>query len=63
MNRFLIFVGEHIYPEGGIYDFQASYDELEIAIKFTDSLLGYDWYHVYDSEENCIVYEGEYLRE
>lgn len=63
MNRFLVFAWCQYYPNGGMDDFQASFDELEIAEKFTDGLLRYDWYHIYDSEENCIVYEGEYLHE
>ena len=60
MKRFLVFVWDQFYPEGGMNDFQASFNELETAKKFTDNILKYDWYQVYDLERNCSVYEGEY---
>ena len=60
MNRFLIFAWDYIYPEGGMNNLQDSFEGLEEAKEFADSLR-HDWYEVYDTERDFIVYETKVI--
>ena len=60
MKRFLVFSGDEYYPKGGMEDFQGSFDTFQEAKNFADTVKDctgklYDWYHIYDGEENYIV--------
>ena len=62
MKRFSVFAGDYYYPSGGMDDFLDSFDELEVAKNYADNIKDctnrkYDWYQIYDSERDYIVYE------
>ena len=55
MKRFLLFMGEHYYPEGGWHDFMGSFETLEDA-KSAALKSNWEWVQVVDIEENDIVF-------
>ena len=57
MKRYWLFFGSDYYPNGGMSDFRDSFDTQEEAVhcvlqKFDT---GFEWFHVYDSQEGVIV--------
>lgn len=58
MKRFIVFSGLQYYPEGGMSDFDDSFDTLDEAKNF---LLEhrYDWAHVYDTVTQERVYDSK----
>lgn len=63
MKRFLLFFsGQTYYAAGGAFDFDKPFDTLEEAEAEAKSAVDankVDWWHVYDSEERCIVSQSE----
>mgnify|MGYP000468778813 CR=1 FL=1 len=59
MKRFLLFAGNRHYPEGGMDDFQGSWDtitEVKKVVKRNNSTwLKWDWQHVLDSETGQVI--------
>lgn len=54
--RYLLFAGEFHYPNGGYNDFYGmgeSVDSLATSSVLKDRHI--DWFHIYDTEEDCIV--------
>lgn len=58
MNRFLVFAFDIYCSSGGMDDFQTSFEGLEEAKNFVNNL-NHDWYQIYDSEKDYMVYETE----
>lgn len=60
MKRFITFTGNTYYPSGGANDFLDSFDTADEAILEGKKACGedctIDWWHVYDTEENKIIY-------
>lgn len=62
MKRFLLFSEQTYYAAGGAFDFDKSFDKVEDAEAEAKRLTeghGRDWWHVYDSEERCIISQSE----
>jgi len=62
MKRFLLFSGQTYYAAGGAFDFDKPFDtiaEAESEAKRMAEAFTVDWWHVYDSEERCIVAQSE----
>jgi hypothetical protein len=61
--RFLLFVGDYYYPEGGWRDFMGAHPTLEAA---KDAVSGgefrWDWWHVVDVSVGGIVASGSERR-
>ncbi len=64
VKRYFLFAGDDYYPVGGIYDLVGTYDSVEECMSrltypiiiFDDIEIDeYDWYHIYDSQENKII--------
>ena len=51
MKRYFIFAYDTFYPEGGMNDYQASFDSLEDAKEYTKTLTGYDYIEIWDMEK------------
>ena len=65
MKNYLVFLGEHYYPNGGMNDFNKDFDTLDEAKKYIENWLNgaeYPkteyWYHVYSIEDKAIVYKS-----
>lgn len=58
---FLVFAGNYYYPYGGWRDFTGSFETLEAAKNYTQSI-GADWVQIVCSESMKIVSEGELVR-
>lgn len=58
MKRFLLFAYSDYYPQGGMNDFEESFDTLEDAKAYyiSDKVSCSEVCHVYDLELNEIVY-------
>jgi len=50
-KRWWVFAGERYYPNGGMLDFQNDYDIEQDAYEKAQTL-NFDWYEIYDSEED-----------
>ena len=65
MKRFLLFYGDHYYPEGGWKDYETSFDSKAEAREFMEIQakkheLSDVWFHVVNSERGTVVIEGEF---
>jgi hypothetical protein len=47
IKRFVLFAGHNYYPNGGWDDFQGSFDTLEDAESFNQTISS-DWWHIID---------------
>lgn len=61
MKRYLLFAGEHYYPEGGWADFHQDFDSLrEAEDKAATFGHGIDWWHIVDSQtKDRVVWMGD----
>ena len=57
MKRYWLFGGENYYAKGGIHDFIASTDYLELLVSQAKKLnpSEIDWYHIVDSDTGNII--------
>jgi hypothetical protein len=63
MKRYLLFVGRHYYPVGGMEDFKEDFDSLGEVTDIDNVTKTFDeydneqdhWAHIYDSEERKII--------
>lgn len=57
MKRFWTFSGDTYYPIGGMQDFKGSFDTKEEASAFLLKKfnMGFEWFHIYDSQECKVV--------
>ena len=65
MKRYLVFLGQIYYPQGGMYDLEGSFDKLEEAIDFVAKEIGPDrlshmWFQIVDSKTWEILTDIEY---
>ena len=71
LKRYWVFAGDFYYPEGGISDLHATFDDFESACDYVDDFLRqwkedfkcapdqFDiWFHIFDTVTNKIVKEG-----
>ena len=58
MKRFLLFTGQHYYPDGGWDDFKGDFESYEHAKDFLIQHNDYDWWHLVDSTTKTIVAKG-----
>lgn len=58
--RYLVFAGSNYYPSGGMDDLYRNCDTLEDARLSVDRMNTdvYDWYQVYDADEQVVVERG-----
>lgn len=67
MKQFWLFTGSNYYPQGGMQDFNSSYNTLEEAIasykkqKEEKDSYEFAWAHVYNSKDNTIDFDTEEL--
>lgn len=56
MKRFMLFIFQNYYPDGGMNDFKGSFDTLEAA-RFMETELNDAWSqsHIYDTVTGRIV--------
>lgn len=62
LKRYLVFVGDCYYPQGGMQDFCGSRETEEAAITFAQSKIngeGLRWAHVYDTAANKIIWRQD----
>lgn len=60
MKRYLLFVGDNYYPEGGWNDFRGAFDSIDDAINYVLGLLNRDWWHIVDTHTIQIVRHSGY---
>jgi hypothetical protein len=66
MKNYLVFIGEHYYPNGGMEDFIEHFDTIDEAKQciedYIECHVNLDksdfWYHVYSIEDKAIVYKS-----
>jgi len=58
MKRYLIFVGDNYYPEGGWKDYRGSLDTLEAALSLVASIPG-DWWQIVDAQTGAICMKNQ----
>jgi hypothetical protein len=66
MKNYLVFIGEHYYPNGGMEDFIEHFDTLDEAKQHIEDYIECHvnldkcdfWYHVYSIEDKAIVYKS-----
>ena len=66
MKRYLLFAGDTYYPRGGMRDLKGDFEyltEAKLAAAEGESMIGnegsgYDWWHVFDTQEMCVVANG-----
>lgn len=52
----MLFAGYKYYPSGGMNDFQRDSDDFgELIQHVNQDDSGYDWWHIYDKKDMCIV--------
>lgn len=57
--RYMLFAGYKYYPCGGMNDFQRDSDTLNELIHYIGGDdHDFDWWHIYDKENMCIVDNG-----
>ena len=55
---FIIFAGEKYYPYGGAYDIISIHNSLNNAlITFDNTIIKYDWVHIFDTDTSLLVKE------
>lgn len=59
MDRYLVFIADVYYPDGGFRDFVGDFSDKNEAIKkaMTVRDLPGKWSHVYDTETRKIIFE------
>lgn len=53
MRQYLLFAGRSYYPNGGINDYQGSFDDIDEAYMYflkNEDQESWDWYHIIDKE-------------
>jgi len=57
MKRYLVFIGDHYYPGGGMDDFREDFGILEDALQLAKTInTDYKWSHVFDIKKQIMVY-------
>lgn len=56
-NRFAVFVIEECYPSGGVSDIVESFDNIEDAVNFAESLPFNDCIEILDFDKRQIVWK------
>lgn len=55
-EKFMLFVGDDHYPEGGWNDWVGNFDKLEAAQKMAASLSAdFDWWHIVDANGGIVA--------
>lgn len=57
-NRFAVFVIEECYPSGGVSDIVESFDNIEDAVNFAESLPFNDCIEILDFDKRQIVWDS-----
>lgn len=63
MKRYLLFVGDNYYPEGGWHDFRGAFDSIDAAVAYVLNLKHRDWWHVVDTHTIQIMRHQGYNEE
>lgn len=70
MKNYLVFLGEHYYPNGGMEDFIEGFDNLDEAKQHIEDYINMRincglnnrktdfWFHVYSIEDKAIIYKS-----
>jgi hypothetical protein len=67
IKRFLLFAGEKYYPRGGYGDYIGSFDSIEdadkelqeISLHEAGELSDIEWAHLWDIEEDVVIFPQE----
>jgi hypothetical protein len=57
MKRYMLFKGAEFYPCGGMYDFVRAFEDKDEAVSDAFYIDAYEWAHVYDIEEQEIIFK------
>lgn len=58
MSRYIVFSGEAYYPQGGAFDLDETFDDVNLARNYSSKVVktkDYDWSHVYDTKNSELV--------
>lgn len=56
MKRYLLFIGDRYYPNGGMRDFKSSYDTIDEIMPIIEKEDYFNtWVHVYDAEKGKLI--------